>query len=247
MLLIHGVGLNADCWDKMLPRLAQHFTVTAIDLPGHGESSTLAGRGEVTLTDYSSKLANTLSASAGQTIIVGHSLGALIALELAIRHPKTVAAVLPLNAIFRRTAVASAAVKARAKELASLGIVDPTGTLERWFGQSPIGPFFDAHQNCERMLKSTQPEGYAAAYHVFANSDGPSDNELRSLEAPMLCITGSEEPNSTPAMSEALATLAQDGQAVIIEGARHMMPMTHADEVTGHILDFAKLKDLLDV
>ncbi len=247
MLLIHGVGLTTDAWYAMVPQLSQHFSITAVDLPGHGDSASVISRSTASLSDYTHAIAGALSNIKEPTIVIGHSLGALIALDLAIRHPKTVAAVLPLNAVFRRTQVASAAVKARAKELASQGIADPTGTLERWFGQSPTGPLIDARQNCERMLKSAHPEGYAAGYKVFSESDGPTDDELRSLKAPMLCMTGSKEPNSTPAMSEALATLAQDGQAVIIEGARHMMPMTHADEVTGHIMEFAKSKDLLDV
>jgi pimeloyl-ACP methyl ester carboxylesterase len=53
-------------------------------------------------------------------------------------------------------------------------------------------------------------------------------------------MTGAQEPNSTPAMSRAMADLAPDGQAVIIEGAAHMLPMTHREEVNTHLLSFAE-------
>jgi len=41
-------------------------------------------------------------------------------------------------------------------------------------------------------------------------------------------------------MSRAMADLAPDGQAVIIEGAAHMLPMTHREEVNTHLLSFAE-------
>ena len=38
ILLVHGVGLKAEAWNRMLPFLLKHFSVTAVDLPGHGNS-----------------------------------------------------------------------------------------------------------------------------------------------------------------------------------------------------------------
>lgn len=246
LILIHGVGLTADAWYAMLPELTRHFTITAIDLPGHGESPPLASKASLSVNDYSDAIADLLSRNEGPSIIVGHSMGALISIDLAIRHPQYVAATVPLNAIFRRTDAAAVAVKKRASALSSVGPSNPAETLERWFGQSPEGALMTARENCERMLHSANAAGYAAAYNVFADSDGPADSELRSLETPMFCMTGSDETNSTPAMSEALAALAQDGQAVVIDGARHMMPITHANEVNRHIIEFAHSKGLLN-
>ena len=246
LVLIHGVGLTADTWYAMLPELSQHFTITAIDLPGHGASAPLNSRTETTLSDFSDSIVDAIANIADQAIIVGHSLGAFIALDIAAHHPGRVAVVAALNAIFRRSKLASAAVKNRARELSSVEKTDPAATLDRWFGNSPQGALIDARKNCERMLNEADPAGYAAAYQVFANCDGPSNSALRAIKAPMLCITGAEEPNSTPSMSTELATLATDGQAVIIEGARHMMPITHAANITRHLIQFAQSKGLLN-
>ena len=38
VLLIHGIGDNSSTWDEVIPILAQHYTVIAPDLLGHGES-----------------------------------------------------------------------------------------------------------------------------------------------------------------------------------------------------------------
>ena len=88
-----------------------------------------------------------------------------------------------------------------------------------------------ASQACRIWLSSVDPTGYKAAYSVFATENGPDPQALADMTTPALFLTGAEEPNSTPAMSEALARTAPRGRAQIIAGAAHMMPMTHADEV----------------
>jgi pimeloyl-ACP methyl ester carboxylesterase len=52
-------------------------------------------------------------------------------------------------------------------------------------------------------------------------------------------MTGALEPNSTPAMSEAMAALTPKGRAIIVPDAAHMMPMTHPEVVNAALLDFA--------
>ncbi|MFD2856780.1 alpha/beta fold hydrolase [Seohaeicola zhoushanensis] len=56
---------------------------------------------------------------------------------------------------------------------------------------------------------------------------------------PALFMTGEAEPNSTPAMSRAMAELAPQGQALVVPGAAHMLPMTHPDVVNAALLDLA--------
>jgi len=54
LLLIHGIGASHRCWSPVVPRLAEHHDVLALDLPGFGESSSLApgvARAVPSLTD----------------------------------------------------------------------------------------------------------------------------------------------------------------------------------------------------
>lgn len=241
LLLIHGVGLNADAWYAMLPELSQHFTITAIDMPGHGESATFKGVSDRSLDDYTALIANAIDVP---VIVVGHSMGALIAMDLAIRHPTSVTAAVMLNAIFRRPLEAAKAVQSRANALGdNHGATDYSETLDRWFGLSPTKELEVARQQCNAMLKSADPKGYAAAYRIFAYEDGPPDQALQHCEVPMLFMTGSDEPNSTPHMSRAMAEKAQYGDCVIIEDARHMMPITHARAVNQQIIRFIQERD----
>ncbi len=230
IVLLHGVGLRSEAWGAQLEQLVERYEIIAPDMAGHGESKPL--QGDISLERYSDLVADALD---GDAIVVGHSMGAMVALDLASRYSSKVRGVVALNAIFERSAEASKAVQARAKALALDGISDPTPTLSRWFD--------DLHSSeavaSSSWLRSVDPLGYQAAYSIFAQCDGPSRKALGSLSMPALFMTGALEPNSIPEMSRAMAALAPRGRAMIVEGAAHMMPMTHAAQVNAAILELA--------
>ncbi|MGX9357403.1 alpha/beta fold hydrolase [Roseobacteraceae bacterium S113] len=228
LILIHGVGLRAEAWAAMLPALSTRFEVHAIDMPGHGGSPQT---GCVDMSDYVSKIMEYMSHLKYHVNIAGHSMGAILALELAAALPKQVTSVAALNGIYRRSDVARDAVRARAAALPREGTSDPTKTLERWFGAAPEGALREARDACGNWLRGVDPVGYKSAYTAFAESDGPSDALLDALRCPALFLTGAQDPNSTSEMSRAMAARVSHGRAVILEDAAHMAPMTHPDAV----------------
>ena len=234
LLLIHGVGLRLEAWRAMIPPLAQKFTVVAMDMPGHGQSSWTGADTVETFADDFSPLMSELD---GPVFVAGHSMGAMLAIELASRHPQ-VLAIAALNAVYRRSANASRAVLERAQTLAEGGQSDPTPTLHRWFGNAPVGPNASASAACRRWLTDSNRAGYAAAYMAFATHDGPSDDTLSGLTCPALFLTGADEPNSTPAMSLAMASRVKRGHARIVDDAAHMAPMTHGVEIADDLTSF---------
>lgn len=230
VLLLHGVGLRAEAWNPVADLLSTEFSTLAVDLPGHGESGVPAGLTE--LSHYTDAIASEL---ANPVIAIGHSMGAMIALDLATRCPASVTGVAALNAIYRRDAEAKRLVSARAASLDGRTVADPETTLQRWFGDDPS----PEREACRDWLTSVDPSAYKTAYTVFANSDGPPDEALAGLSCPALFMTGANEPNSTPAMSHAMAAQA-NARAHIIADAAHMMPMTHASEVGEALLAFCR-------
>lgn len=231
IVLIHGVGLRAEACNAQIDALAKRYRVTAIDLPGHGESTHATDA--TTVSDYADAIRDAIP---DQSLVVGHSFGAMIALELARIAPDHVQGVAALNAIKGRSAAAKQAVRARASKLDGQTNGDPEPTLIRWFGTVDT----PARQACKRWLKDVDPLGYKAAYSVFANADGPTDAQLANLACPALFMTGADEQNSTPAMSTHMAHIAPKGRAMIIKGAAHMMPMTHPDIVISALFHLAE-------
>lgn len=220
LVLLHGVGLRAEAWGAQLDTFARQYEVIAPDMPGHGESPPLTAAPALDL--YVDALATALPDGC---CVAGHSMGAMIALRLAERFPERVAGVAALCAIYRRGAGAAQAVQARADALDPGAAPDPAPTLARWFADTAA----PEARACDGWLRGGDPAGYKAAYTVFAAEDGPTEDALRGLHAPALFLTGAGDPNSTPAMSRAMAALAPRGTAQAVQGAAHMLPMTHPD------------------
>ena len=156
---------------------------------------------------------------------------------MAVRYPRRVSGIAVLNGVHRRPAEALRAVRARAAELSDTTPLDHTSTLARWFGETPAGGDAEAADACARWLHATDRVGYRDAYRTFAESDTPPDTVLRAIHARALMVTGSLEPNSTPAMSRAMSELIPDARCLVLEGARHMLPMTHADILSDALLE----------
>ncbi len=231
LVLIHGVGLRAEAWCGVLPFLTDSYRVICVDMPGHGESPL---QDSDDLADFCARLQSFIMAMEGPVFLAGHSMGALLAVQSAVAMPDNVEAIAALNMVFRRSKEATAAVQERAAQLTKNGAADPAPTLQRWFGETPNGPDADAAAACRDWLTRCDPEGYAAAYRVFAHHDGPSYATLSRLACPALFLTGDADPNSTPDMSRALAT-GCGGRCDVLANAAHMMPMTHTREVAAHL------------
>jgi len=89
LLLLHGLGGAASNWIELAPELARENRVIAVDLPGHGGSSPLPALPN--LEPFADRVGLVLrSEAADPAVVVGHSLGCVVALRLAMRSPELV-------------------------------------------------------------------------------------------------------------------------------------------------------------
>ncbi len=234
LVLIHGVGLRAEAWDRMMPGLAAHFSIYAVDMPGHG--ATPLGKVQV-LEDYVDAVARFVVVLRGPVFVAGHSFGAILAMKLAARQGTDIAGIAALNAIYRRTPEAEKAVRARAAAIVAGEGHDPAPTVARWFGEAPQGALKTAARDCNAWLGAVDQTGYGRAYTAFAHQDGPSKAELQAIKCPALFMTGAQDRNSTPQMSQMMAAGTPHGRAKSLKEAAHMMPMTHPEAVTAALID----------
>ena len=85
-LLIHGWSSSWYATSPLLGQLVQRFHVIAIDLPGYGQSPPL--KESATIPKYAELLAKLIGQiSHGPVVLVGHSMGGMISLTLALSHP----------------------------------------------------------------------------------------------------------------------------------------------------------------
>ncbi|ESZ26115.1 alpha/beta fold hydrolase [Mesorhizobium sp. L2C067A000] len=238
VLFIHGVGMNAAIWQPQLERMAGRFDAIAIDMLGHGQSPLPPQDPE--LADYADQAIRLLDhLGLDKVSVVGHSMGALVAQELALRAPERVRRIVSLNAVFRRPPELAEAVRQRA--VALNGRSDTAGTartIARWFGDPVPVELEAAAQKTACALSAVDPEGYARTYRLFTRADGDHADRLPTLAVPALFMTGSEDRNSSPAMSAAMARLAPHGRCTVLPGEKHMMAVAAPDLTTRCIVDF---------
>jgi pimeloyl-ACP methyl ester carboxylesterase len=89
ILLIHGIGDNSTTWETVQAKLAQRFTVIAVDLLGHGQSD--KPRADYSVAAYANGMRDLLSVLDIERItVVGHSLGGGVAMQFAYQFPQLV-------------------------------------------------------------------------------------------------------------------------------------------------------------
>jgi pimeloyl-ACP methyl ester carboxylesterase len=102
LLLLHGLASNASRFEEFCEHstLAQHRPLLRVDLRGHGGSLT---RGRLNTETWCDDLDAVLAAEgAARAFVMGHSMGAQVALHLAARHPHRVAGLVLIDPVFRQ-------------------------------------------------------------------------------------------------------------------------------------------------
>jgi pimeloyl-ACP methyl ester carboxylesterase len=98
IVLIHGYAGSMHWFEKLAPLLAENHRVIRIDLLGHGGSDKPGAEDAYTIENQASAIAEALSARGVQgATVVGHSLGATVATELAIKSPALASKVVDID------------------------------------------------------------------------------------------------------------------------------------------------------
>ena len=97
LVLVHGLGGAASNWVELAPELARDHRILVPDLPGHGGSSPLPA--VPNLESFADCLGLLIEREGlAPTVLVGHSLGCIVALRLAMRSPELVAGLVLVSA-----------------------------------------------------------------------------------------------------------------------------------------------------
>ena len=89
LLLLHGLGDEADSWHRIIPHLLENYRVIAPDLPGFGRSE--KGNAKAAIPFFIQVILELLDQlSISRTSLIGHSMGAMIAQTIALQEPQRV-------------------------------------------------------------------------------------------------------------------------------------------------------------
>jgi pimeloyl-[acyl-carrier protein] methyl ester esterase len=234
--LLHGWGMNLRVFDALRTQLAQHYTVTALDLPGHGRSPWIAG---LTPAQQLALLAAQLPQDA---LLVGWSLGGQLALRLAAGGALRVRqlALIACTPRFVRSedwphGLPSALLQQFARQLAS----DPRRTLTDFLslqvrGSARADIVLSSLQ--QALLEHGEPHPLALA----AGLEQLQHNDLRALaralRVPTVVIAGQYDRVTPCTAAQALADLLPQAQLLALPRAGHAPFLSHGQDVLAALL-----------
>src|ERR1700761_1718197 len=229
VVLLHGAGFDHSTWALHSRWFAHHgYSVLAPDLPGHGRS---AGQPLPTIADMADWTAALLDAAgARQARLVGHSMGSLIALETAARHPEKVSGLSLIGTAATMTVGPDLLKAAEANDLAAVDMVSIWGLgFSAELGGS-LAPGLWMHQGAQRVLQRCAPgvlHNDLAACNAYQNAL----NAAAQIKVPVTFILGERDMMTPAKAGKALAAAIPNSRTIVLPGAGHMMMAEQPDEL----------------
>ena len=214
----NSLGTDFRIWDEVADALARDYRILLYDQRGHGLSD--ATPAPYAMTDHVEDLSALMDhVGIERAVVVGLSVGGLIAQGLAATHADKV----------RALVLCDTAHKIGNDELwnARIDMVTRDGIgamadaiMERWFTpayRSPDNADFAGYTN---MLTRTTVDGYAGTCAAIRDAD--LTESTRALKVPVLCLVGDQDGATPPELVRSTAELIDGARFEIIEGAGHI-------------------------
>jgi magnesium chelatase accessory protein len=247
-LLIHGTGASTHSWRRLMPVLARHYSVVAMDLPGHAFTGTPPAR-QMSLPGMAQAVVALVQALALDVeLVVGHSAGAAIGARAVLDGALAPRALVAINGAFLPLAgVPGVLFPPVARLMAATPLAAQLFARRRWDRAA-----------VERLIRGTgstlDDEGlalYGALVRDPRHAAGalammarwylrPLAHDLARRRTPHAMIVGADDRAVPPADAQRVRRLLPAGLACsvsVLPRAGHLVHEERADEVAGRVLE----------
>ena len=236
VVFIHGGGLDHSSWILQSRYLAHHgYGVLAPDLPGHGRSGGAALRHVEELADWVAALID--AAGLARALLIGHSMGALITLECAARHPDKISAIALLGPAFPMRVSPELLAATRDDEATAHDMINIWSHAAMAHYPSNPGPGFWVRGENLRLLQR-QKSGVLHADFAACNDYAAGLDSAARVACPVLVILGQRDIMTPPRASRDLLAALKNVRSVQISGSGHALMAEKPDEVLDALVEF---------
>jgi len=238
VVFLHGAGLDHTVW-ALLARWFAHrgSCVLAPDMPGHGRSGGEPLASIAAMADWTAALVE--AAGTRKATIIGHSMGSLVALETATRHPQKVRAIGLIATAAAMSVSRDLLAAAEANDHAAVDMVSIWGEGYRASIGGSLAPGMWMLGGSARLLERERP---GVLFKDLAACDSYRDalTAAARIKVPATIVLG-ERDLMTPAKGGAeLAAALPHAHVVVLKGAGHMLMSERPDEVLQALRDIPR-------
>lgn len=218
LVLLHSLLSNRHAFDRVVPRLAEDFTVHLIDLPGFGRTEL-----QPASMDAYGDLIGAMLAEGGfgpETALLGNGLGGFVALATAIRHGHTFGRLIIAGAgpgFPEDAKPAFAGMAANAGEHGMAGVVDVA--VRRIFSEEYLAAHPEDLVDRREALLATDVTAFQRACEALKTLD--YFEQVASITNPTLVVVGSDDQATPPALARQLVEAIPDSTYIELPGVAH--------------------------
>src|SRR6202171_1892121 len=235
VVFLHGAGFDHTTWALHSRWFAHHgHGVLAADLPGHGRSTGAPLPGIADMADWTASLLD--AAGAARARLVGHSMGSLIALETAARHPARVSALSLIGTAATMTVGPDLLKAAEANDPSAVDMVSIWGLgFQAELGGS-LAPGLWMHSGAQRVLERCRP-GVLFNDLSACNAYQGALAAAAQITVPTTFLLGERDMMTPARAGKTLAAALPNSRTVVLRGAGHMMMAERPDELLAALQD----------
>jgi pimeloyl-ACP methyl ester carboxylesterase len=228
LIFIHGAGQCKEFWKFQIEGLTENFNTIAIDLPGHGKSSTQAFD---TVKQYAEAIRHFMDIiKIKKPVLCGLSMGGAVVQQILIDYPGSVHAGIVINS-GARLKVLPVIVETVQKDYKAYTEMVKGFALSSANRSEDIIGLIDAASDCTAE----------SALNDFAACNGfDVMSQLYEIIDPVLVLTASDDLSTPPKYGNFLFNELQNAKLVNIEGAGHFSPIEKPDQINSVISDFLR-------
>lgn len=239
VVLLHGLGLTGALWNRVRDNLGPGFQLILVDIRAAGQTRELE-RKELSLECWAGDLAGLLETlDVRRPVIVGHSLGASIALKFALERPHDVRALVLIGADATLSNLAPRML-GNADRIENMGL---DAWVEEFWSKNP--PF--SAESLERdpeilaeyrdLVLANDPDDYVRQCRAIAVAEDLS-GRLGEVTQPALVLIGAKDDRTLPEHGRALAERLGDARVVELPDVGHTLPLEAPEAVAAAVSTF---------